>query len=210
MQAQNAPITPAPVPASSGAQRLQRALRWLGLISLLLLLWFALVDDPRSDLPKRFDVVEPGRLYRSGEISAQELEHVAATHGLKTVLSLLNPDVPESIAEREAAERLGLRWLNVPLTGDGASTPEQRQRIREIILDPSFGPMLVHCAAGANRTGLACGMYRIHQQGWSYEQVIDEMRRYGFKDKDHHENLRDALRQEAAAAAANRPVAPQP
>lgn len=164
-------------------------------------------------LPKRFAAVEPGRLYRCGEITPRQLERLTRHHHLRTVLSLLNPDVPESVVERQAAERLGLRWVNVPLPGDGASTPADRQRIKDVLFDPDAAPLLVHCAAGTNRTGLAIGMYRIHQQGWSVEQVLEEMRRYGFEDLPKHENLRQALTSEHQAAserdlATTRPAGP--
>lgn len=151
--------------------------------------------------PKRFGVVEEGRLYRSGELSPRQLESVAREKRVRTVLSLLNPDTPGSVQERRAAERLGIRWINVPLPGDGASTPETREAIRSVILDDACGPTLVHCAAGTNRTGLACGMYRIRKQGWTVEQVLDEMRRYDFEDLDKHANVREALQDEARLAA---------
>lgn len=157
--------------------------------------------------PKRFGVVETGRIYRSGEITPRQLERVARENGIRTVLSMLDPDDAESVAEREAAERIGLRWLNVPLRGDGSSTAADRDRIRALLLDESNGPMLVHCAAGANRTGLACGMYRLHAQGWTVERVLSEMRDYGFDDLPKHENLRAALRAEAEIAA-TRPARP--
>lgn len=149
-------------------------------------------------MPKRFGVVVEGRLYRSGEISPAQLEHVNREYGIRRVISLLDPSAPQSIAEREAAARLGIIWENVPLRGDGSSTPEDRARIIRLLTDPDAPPTLVHCAAGANRTGLACGLYRIHVQHWTYEQALDEMRRYDFGDLPKHENLRQALREAAA------------
>lgn len=146
--------------------------------------------------PKRFGTVAEGRLYRCGEVSPGQLETIAREKAVRTVLSTLDPGAPESVAERAAAGRLGLRWLNVPLRGDGSSTPADRDRIRAIVLDDSLAPLLVHCSAGTNRTGLACGIWRIRRDGWSYEQVLDEMRAYDFRDLDKHENLRDALREE--------------
>jgi len=150
----------------------------------------------RSQTPKRFGVVVPGRLYRSGEITPREMVHVAREFGVRTVLSLLNPAVPESGVERAAAEALGLRWVNVPLPGDGASTAAQREQIKAILFNEHLEPLLVHCAAGANRTGLSIGMYRIHRQGWPLDQVLAEMREYGFEDLPKHENLRQALKME--------------
>jgi protein tyrosine/serine phosphatase len=118
------------------------------------------------------------------------------------VVCFLNDEAPQTLVEQAAAERAGVKWYNVPLTGDGASTPEQRERIKSLLLGEHEGPMLVHCAAGVNRTGLGVGLYRIYKQGWSYEQVLDEMRGFDFDDEPKHENLRAALRAEAAAAAA--------
>jgi len=159
----------------------------------------ALLWLQQRGIPKRFGVVEPGRLYRCGDITAYQLAHVTRKYGVRTVLSLLSPDVPESVAEREAAERLGLRWVNVPLPGNGASTPEQRQEIKSVLFDGGDGPILVHCAAGTNRTGLAVAMYRL-RQGWTVEQVLAEMREYGFEDLPQHQNLREALVSEWQAA----------
>jgi len=154
-------------------------------------------------LPKRFGVVEAGRLYRCGEVTPGQLERVAREYRVRTVLSLLDPAVPESVAERQAAERLGLRWVNVRLPGDGASTPEQREQVKAVLLDEAAAPLLVHCAAGVNRTGLAVGMYRLHRQGWTIEQVLEEMRSYDFEDLPKHQALRAAL---AAEAVSRRPT----
>jgi protein tyrosine phosphatase (PTP) superfamily phosphohydrolase (DUF442 family) len=145
-------------------------------------------------------------VYRSGKVSPAQLAEVAREHGVKRVLSLLDPAAPESVAERDAAARLGIEWLNVPLRGNGASTPEARDRIREILAQRDK-PLLIHCAAGSNRTGLACGMLRIHEQGWTVEQVIAEMKTYDFEDEPDHENLRQALLAEQELARQKRSAA---
>ena len=150
-------------------------------------------------LPKRFGTVVEGRLYRSGEVTPAQLDRVHRQFGVQRVISFLDPNAPQSVAEREAAARLGLRWENVPMRGDGSSTAADRERIVALLTEPDAPPTLIHCAAGANRTGLATGLYRIHVQGWTYEQVLDEMRRYGFDDLPKHENLRQALRDAAAS-----------
>lgn len=162
----------------------------------------------RSSLvPKRFAEVEPDRLYRSGDLSPGHLAHLRQQHGIRTVLSLLNPDVPESQAEREAAEALGIQWINIPLRGDGSSTPADREKIEQVVRNGDLGPMLVHCSAGVNRTGLAVGLYRIEEQGWTYDQVLEEMLRFDFENLEKHENLRGALR-EAAEQAQGKPESP--
>ena len=151
-------------------------------------------------LPHRFGVVEPGHLYRSGRVSPAQLAQVVEQYRIGRVISLLNPDVPESAAERAAAERLGLRWDNVPLPGDGASTPADRERLRALLVDPAAPPTLVHCAAGVYRTGLAVGMFRLHVQHWTLPQVLAELRAHKFRDEPQHANLRAALAAEAELA----------
>jgi len=150
--------------------------------------------------PRRFATVVEGRLYRSGEVTPAQLNRIARNYGVKRVLSLLDAHAPVTTAEHAAATRLGIEWHNIPLPGDGASTPAERHRILELLADPNAPPMLVHCAAGTNRTGLAVGLYRLHCQHWPLEQVLAELRQFGFDDRPKHESLRQALAAEAAAA----------
>jgi protein tyrosine/serine phosphatase len=160
----------------------------------------AVLTFGQRQFPKRFATVVDGRLYRSGSVTPGQLERLSRQKGIRTVLSLLDPAAPESVAEKEAAEQLGLRWCNVPLRGNGDSTPAERELIKAVLFDPGNAPLLVHCAAGTNRTGLAIGMYRLREQGWALEQVMEEMYAFDFEDEPHHENLRAALAREAAAA----------
>lgn len=153
--------------------------------------------------PKRFAVVAEGQVFRSGAVSADQLRTLKERKGLRSVLCLLNPSARETADERAAAEAQGIAWINIGLPGDGASTPEQRERIKAAMREAPK-PLLVHCAAGTNRTGLAIGMYRLHEEGWTLEQVMRELRAFGFKDEEHHENLRQALAEEARQAAEHR------
>jgi protein tyrosine phosphatase (PTP) superfamily phosphohydrolase (DUF442 family) len=150
-------------------------------------------------LPDRLHTVVDGKLYRSGELTPAHLERLQREYGIGRVVCLLNPEVPETQAEKAAAARLGIEWENVPLPGDGASTPADRARILELLTTDDAPPTLVHCAAGVNRTGLAIGLYRIRVQGWTYEQALAEAKAVGFEDLPKHENMRAALREAAAA-----------
>lgn len=160
--------------------------------------------------PKRFAVVDEGRLYRSGEVTTDQLKRLHDTYGIERVICLLNAEAPITQQEREAVEKLGLQWENISLTGDGASDAARRDALRALLLDPDAPPTLVHCAAGVNRTGLAVGMYRIHHDGWTYEQVYEEMLRFDFDDLPKHENLRQALREEAARAGDREKISTRP
>lgn len=183
-----------------------RRLAVAGVVAALLLVGAGGAYWHFSRVPKRFAAVVEGELYRSGELTPRQLEYVVETYGIRDVVCLLNDQAPQTLAEEAAARKLGVRWHNIPLTGDGASTPEQRERIKSILLADHDGPLLVHCAAGVNRTGLGVGLYRIHKQGWSYEQVLREMLEFDFDNEPKHENLREALRQEADTAPRHGPA----
>ncbi len=161
--------------------------------------------------PKRFAEVVPGQLYRSGAATPGQIERVARDFGVRRVICLLNPEDPDAAdeiaAERDKVLELGMEWINIPMRGNGASTPAARAELTAALLDPNAAPTLVHCAAGVNRTGLAVGLYRILAQDWTYPEVLDELRRRDFDDLPKHENMRAALQ---AAAAAHHAAAPAP
>jgi protein tyrosine/serine phosphatase len=152
-------------------------------------------------LPKRFAVVVEGRLYRSGSVSPAQLERLQKEYGIRRVICLLNPAVAETQAEQRQAAQLGLEWCNVPLPGNGASTPDDRRELLRLLLPQNSSPTLVHCAAGTYRTSLAVGLYRLHAQNWPLSRVMNEARAFGFEDGPNHENLRQALVEEAITAA---------
>ena len=149
--------------------------------------------------PRRFAPVVAGHLYRSGEVTPAQLDRLVRDYGIRRVVSLLDASAPVTVAERAAAARLGLEWHNIPLPGDGASTPAERRQILALLSDPNAPPTLVHCAAGTHRTGLAVGLYRLRCQHWPLEQVLAELKQFGFNNLPKHENLRQALVAEAAA-----------
>lgn len=156
-----------------------------------------------SQVPKRFAPVIEGQLYRSGLVAPQQLQNLKEEYGITRVICLLNPDAPETLAERSAAEKLGIEWHNIPMGGSGESTAPQRVRLLELMTTRDAPPTLVHCSAGVNRTGLAVGLYRIHKEGWTYEQVLAELRANDFDDLPKHEDLRAALRAAADQATAD-------
>lgn len=71
----------------------------------------------------------------------------------------------------------GIRVLSHPL---GAILPPTKSELSLAAgVMKSFGPLYVHCKAGVDRTGMVCAWYRMHVQGWSYEDAIAEMAKLG-------------------------------
>ena len=120
-------------------------------------------------VPKQFGVVEPGRIYRSGQISAPIIRATLERYDIQTVVSLQDYDANDAKhrAEREATEALGIRELHFPLRGDGSGAIHSyASALAEMArADRDGAAVLVHCAAGTERTGATVAFYRILVQG---------------------------------------------
>lgn len=127
-------------------------------------------------VPKNFAAVVPGVLYRSGQLRPEHLGRVLREHAIRTVVCL-NPG--ESPAEMEMTQKAGARHVRFDMPGSGRGRPEDFHEILRIVADPDARPVLVHCSAGAYRTGVAVALFRMAWQGWSEEDALREMHYHG-------------------------------
>jgi len=135
-------------------------------------------------IPKRFDVVEPGRIYRSGQISSNLVRGVLQRHGIRAVVDLTfdNPRDENHQAELAAIAELGIERRLCPLNSDGTGDVGiYADAVEAIVAAERAGkPVLVHCAAGAQRTGGVIAIYRMLVQGRGVESAIAEMEAHGY------------------------------
>jgi hypothetical protein len=132
-------------------------------------------------VPKNFGVVDPGKLYRSGWLTPAATRQVVEANHIKTIVDLGGYDIKpagERIAERTA------RSLNVErhvfrLSGDGTGNPNAYVEALRIITDPARQPVLVHCSAGSERTGVCVLLYREIVQGRPFESDFAETYAHG-------------------------------
>lgn len=127
-----------------------------------------------------FHTVEPGLVYRSAQLSGDELLEKAREHGIRSVLNLRGENRDQTWYREElAAARLAkLQHLDYGLSATRVLTQRQMDELLEILrLAPK--PVLIHCQAGADRTGLAAALYRL-SQGRSRAEAEQELSlRYG-------------------------------
>ena len=131
-------------------------------------------------VPKNFGVVTEGRLYRSGELTTTALKSVVEAHGIRTIIDLGAHDHDPAGERREqaTADLLGVRRVVLYLEGDATGDPNRYVEALRIIADESNGPVLIHCAAGAQRTGCAVALYRSIAEGWDDERALVEAEDY--------------------------------
>ncbi|MBI3985651.1 MAG: hypothetical protein HY343_01920 [Lentisphaerae bacterium] len=128
-----------------------------------------------------FGVVEPGKIYRSGRLTARQLERVIRAYGIKTILHAQFNEFgkPEQQTIRTLCENNAVRLCPLQMEGDGRAGFDQYDRAQQVLNDSSHFPVLICCARGVYRTGTIVATYRILNQGWSREKALKEMRAFG-------------------------------
>ena len=107
--------------------------------------------------------VAPGRLYRCNHPTPGRLARVTRRHGLRSLINLRGATGNGSDAlSRERAARLGLRFIDVPLSSGGAPSREQVLALVEA-LRSAPQPALIHCKSGADRAGFAAAVFLLMQ-----------------------------------------------
>jgi tyrosine-protein phosphatase SIW14 len=147
------------------------------------------------DTYKRLRVVEPGRVYRSGQMTAEGFADAIERYGLRAIINVQDdfpdPDIEISfwdrhtIKESELCQQLGVRFVQLrPTLLPRHLIPEQRplaiDQLLSVLDDESNYPVLIHCHAGLHRTGLLTAIYRMEYQGWTQDRAFLDMKAQGF------------------------------
>jgi protein tyrosine/serine phosphatase len=146
---------------------------------------------------KRLRVVDPGRVYRSGQLTEEGFADVVRRLGIRTILNLQD-DYPDpdirlgywkrgSIKESAMCAKLGVRYVLIEpdlisRTRVPAERPAAIEQFLHIMDDPDNYPVLIHCKAGLHRTGVLSAVYRMEYQGWTRAQAYAELKAHGFGD----------------------------
>jgi protein tyrosine phosphatase (PTP) superfamily phosphohydrolase (DUF442 family) len=143
--------------------------------------WMVWLDRHNRLHWDHWDVVKHGILYRSGQLTSDQLTQAVRQYGIRTVVNFQLPG-EEMHRERELARQLGVNFLNLPMPGDGFGEEAQFREVLKAIDDPDRRPVLVHCARGTCRTGSAVALYRYERDGWTVKDVAAEMRRQTYRE----------------------------
>lgn len=146
-----------------------------GFFVLVLILLFGIQGvKSGNNHPYNFGVVEEGKIYRSAQPDEEFLKYLIKEYKIKSILSLRGK---EKLKEKFIKENhLNIFIFN--LSYKKKPSEKQVKKILVIIENPLNQPILVHCAAGADRTGLIIAVLRIEKYGWTLYEVKKEMRYY--------------------------------
>ena len=107
-----------------------------------------------------FHTVIAGELYRSAQLEPDQIEAHHASEGIASILNLRGPAPGKDWydAELAASARLGVTHADFRMSARQVLEPE---RVQELIalMQRLPKPLLIHCQAGADRSGLASALY---------------------------------------------------
>ena len=126
-----------------------------------------------------FAPVKAGQLYRSNHPTPGNLANFTRKVGLKSLINLRGQAKNGSDAlSRDAAARLGLDFYDMAMESRGAPHKDRILRLAEIFATMR-GPALIHCKSGADRAGLAAGLFILLQGGTVAEAMKQLSLRFG-------------------------------
>jgi protein tyrosine/serine phosphatase len=147
--------------------------------------------------------VEPGRVYRSGQMSPAGFEAAIRDLGVRTIVSFRDTRddgrEPDDDSEEDVCRRHGVAFHTLPKADwspgpDGVISGDRNvDRLFKLLADPGTEyPVLMHCFAGIHRTGAYCAVYRL-ETGWSAEEAKAELVAAGTRRTTFAPNLMQYL-----------------
>ncbi len=126
--------------------------------AILLLAGYILVVN----LQGNFHPITPGEAYRSGQPDEHMLAQYKEQYNIKSVLNLRGSHPGESWYEEEmaASAKLNLVHYDVGLSASHELTKDDVRQLIDVFRTAPR-PILIHCQAGADRSGLVAAMWKV-------------------------------------------------
>jgi len=141
-----------------------------------------------ADGLRNWGVVVPGLVYRSGQLDSKMIEPTLRENSIELIINLQgeNDEDFDQMREQRAAREMGIEFERYGMGGNGVGSVKRYVAAIASIAraEREQRPVLVHCAAGAKRTGGVIACYRMLVHGWSRDRTREEMQRYGYDPED--------------------------
>lgn len=130
-------------------------------------------------ITENFYEVDSGKLYRSAQLSSDELNEYIKKYQIKTVLSLRGYPPTQILSydtnEIENLPKMNVKFIPVDLDDNYYPSKEDVKKIMQALTDGPY-PILIHCRVGSDRTGMVSAMYEKFVKGKSNEEALDQLR----------------------------------
>ncbi|OCP07565.1 protein tyrosine phosphatase [Ensifer sp. LC13] len=107
-----------------------------------------------------FHTLVAGEVYRSAQPGPEAIAAYSKAYGIRTILNLRGEKTDERWYRDEvaAAAQNGIRLINFPMSASTEIDRKETDALMAILRDAPK-PLLIHCRAGADRTGLVSTIY---------------------------------------------------
>ncbi len=109
-----------------------------------------------------FHTITQGKAYRYAQLDRDELEYYIKKYNIKSILNLRgkNQDAPWYMEEKKVSAEHNVQHYDVSLSVSHEPTEDDVRKLMEIFKHAPR-PILIHCQAGADRSGLVAAMWKV-------------------------------------------------
>jgi len=123
-----------------------------------------------------FHEVTPGVLYRSKQLTGKQIDHYVHKYGIKTIINLRGASSESRWYKKEiaTAQKDSVVHLDIKLSSIRYVSAAKLDSIMTFVM-ACRKPLLVHCLAGADRTGLFCAAWKLKVEHQSPEKAEKQL-----------------------------------
>lgn len=132
-------------------------------------------------LSGNFHPIEDGAAYRSGQLSGDQFIERIRANGIRTIINLRGNNAGRGWYDDEikASTAAGVAHIDFPISSGRELTEAQIAQLTGH-LRTAARPILIHCEAGSDRTGLTAALYQLVIAGKSAAEASQQLSfRYG-------------------------------
>lgn len=130
----------------------------LGLLAIMFATYICYLEEQGN-----FHVITAGEAYRSAQMDRDELRHYVRKYDIRSIINLRGKRVNEAWYREEIATSRELGVHHFDYGGIGAVRPPSEDELASLLslfaLAPR--PVLLHCQAGADRSGLSAAIWKV-------------------------------------------------
>ncbi len=109
-----------------------------------------------------FHPITYGEAYRSAQLDRDGLEYYIKMYHIRSIINLRgeDPEAPWYREEKQVSQEYNVKHYDISLSASREPGEEGIQKLIEIFHNAPH-PVLIHCLAGADRSGLAAAMWKV-------------------------------------------------
>jgi len=129
------------------------------------------IDQTPPLVPIQNARVTKSGLLVGGQPSPEQLKAMQAA-GYRTIVTLRTDAEPGDEGERAAVERMGMKFVSIPVAGAAGLTEDNAHALDKVLREQDALPAVVHCATG-QRVSALLGLKAFVVERMSPEAAID-------------------------------------